>query len=67
MNYILLIVRFEIFMAVIGILRRVAVVRTDVLEEGIASIFSVKGISKLGKTLAVSSISSSLDLQFFIS
>jgi hypothetical protein len=36
-------------------LLRVALVRTDVLEERIASITGVKGISELGKTLAVTS------------
>jgi hypothetical protein len=38
-------------------LHRVAVVRTDVLEERIAFIIRVTKIGKLGKTLAVTGIS----------
>jgi hypothetical protein len=38
-----------------GMLRRVALARTDVSEEHIASIIRVKGISELGTTLAVTS------------
>jgi hypothetical protein len=42
-------------------LRRVALVRTDVSEERIAYIISVTRIGELGKTLAVTSISSQRD------
>jgi hypothetical protein len=38
-----------------GMLRHVSVVRTDVLEECIASIIKVKRIGELGTTLAVTS------------
>jgi hypothetical protein len=38
-----------------GMLRRVALVRTDVPEERIVSIIRVKSISELGTTLAVTS------------
>jgi hypothetical protein len=38
-----------------GMLRRMALVRTDVSEESIASIISVTGIGELRITLAVSS------------
>jgi hypothetical protein len=54
-------VRFEVFTAVTmknavsGMLRRVALVRTDVSEEPGASIIRVKRIGELGKTLAVTS------------
>jgi hypothetical protein len=42
-------------MASSGMLRRVALVRTDVSEELSASFIRVTGIDELGKTLAVSS------------
>jgi hypothetical protein len=38
-----------------GMLRRVALVRTDISEGCIASIIRVTGISELGTTLAVTS------------
>jgi hypothetical protein len=38
-----------------GMLRRVALVRTDIAEERIASIIRVTRISELGTTLAVTS------------
>jgi hypothetical protein len=43
-----------------GMLRRVALVRTDVSEERIASIISVTRIVELGTTLAVTSNRSTL-------
>jgi hypothetical protein len=50
-------------------LRRVTVVRADISEERIASIFKVTGIGELGKTLAVTSkgihcITSSISSQY---
>jgi hypothetical protein len=54
-------VRFEVFTAVTrkngvsGMLRRVALVRTDVSEESSASFIRMTRISELGKTLAVTS------------
>jgi hypothetical protein len=42
-------------MASSGMLRRVALVRTDVSEEGIASIIGVIRIGELGTTVAVTS------------
>jgi hypothetical protein len=42
-------------MAFSGMLRRVALVRTDVSEELIASIIRVTRIGELGRTLAVTS------------
>jgi hypothetical protein len=39
-----------------GMLHRVALVRTDVSEERIASIITVTRIGELGKTLAVTSM-----------
>jgi hypothetical protein len=53
------ILRFEVFMAVTikmpssGILRRVVFVRTNVSEEGSASIILVTRIGELGTTLAI--------------
>jgi hypothetical protein len=47
-------------MASSGMLRRVAIVRTDVSEERIASIISVKRISEQEKTLALTSNCSTL-------
>jgi hypothetical protein len=38
-----------------GLLRRVALVRTDVSEERITSIIRVERVSELGRTLAVAS------------
>jgi hypothetical protein len=38
-----------------GMWRRVALVRTDISEERIASIIRVKKLSELGKTLTVAS------------
>jgi demethoxyubiquinone hydroxylase (CLK1/Coq7/Cat5 family) len=43
-----------------GMLRRMALVRTDVSEEHIASIIRVKRIGELGTTLAVTSNRSTL-------
>jgi hypothetical protein len=48
-------VRFEFFTAVTGMLRRVALVITDVLEEHSSSIIRVTRIRELGTTLAVTS------------
>jgi hypothetical protein len=42
-------------MQISGMLRRVALVRTDVSEERSASIIKVTGIGELGTTLAVTS------------
>jgi hypothetical protein len=39
-------------------LRRIALVRTDVLEEGIASIIKLTSIGEPGTTLAVTGVSS---------
>jgi hypothetical protein len=47
-----------------GLLRRVALVRTDVLEELSASFLRVTRISELGTTLAVTSNRRKLDLVF---
>jgi hypothetical protein len=43
-----------------GVLRRVALVRTDVSEERIASSIRVKAIGELGTSLAVTSNGSTL-------
>jgi hypothetical protein len=47
-------------------LRRVALVRTDVSEERIASIIRVIRISEIGKTLVVTSNQSTLQLPNFV-
>jgi hypothetical protein len=49
-----------------GMLRRVALVRTDVSEKLIASIIRVTRISELGTTLAVTSGVTSQKTAFFI-
>jgi hypothetical protein len=51
-------------MAFSGMLRRVAVVRTDVLEEFSASIIRETRIGELGKTLAVTGNRSTLRFVF---
>jgi hypothetical protein len=43
-----------------GMLRRVALVRTDISDEGIASIIRVTRIGEIGTTLAVTSSRSTL-------
>jgi hypothetical protein len=63
-------VRFEVFMAVTmkvssGMLRRVALVGTDVLQELSASFIRVTRISELGTTLAVTSNRRTLRWYFF--
>jgi hypothetical protein len=47
-------------MASSGMLRRVALIRTDVSEENIASIVRITRIGGLGKLLPVTSLSSQL-------
>jgi hypothetical protein len=54
-NHIVNYVRFEVFVAPSWMLRRVALVRTDVSEELSASIIRVTRIGELGTTLAITS------------
>jgi hypothetical protein len=52
-------------MASSGMLRRVALVRTDVSEEHSASFIRVTRIDELGKTLAVTSNGRTMRMVFF--